>query len=273
MTNSENGGLIPQAAVKLGLPGGHSFQLSYLGERNSHTLQLQIGGTIFREDTTGSANRSASTAVILAELTGRIYFDSDNDGQFTPGSDRTLGDVSVWLDNTNQATTNTDGSYRFHHVTPGAHAVRADLTGVPAEMVFADAAERTIAVLPRHTNAQNFRVVRTGQVTGKVSYIDYVTDPEEPAERPLPDVRLIASSDYDTYSEVNGHFIIGDLPPGTYEIKVDPATVPAGYVAQPATAIVAVEPGEVRREVSFVLVIPPKPVLERLLPPQGINNN
>jgi hypothetical protein len=272
-TSSQNDAAwIPQAALKVGLPGGYNIQLSYLGERNASTLQFQIGGSFSRE--AGSRGMTSGGAVILAELSGQIYFDSDNDGKFTPGNDRTLPDVSVWLDNMNHAVSDAHGAYRFRDVTPGAHAVKADLSGVPAEMVFSDASERTIGVLPQRTNTLNFRVVRTGQVMGKVTYVDYVTDPDKPTERPLPDVHLlIATAEYDTFSEVNGHFIIGDLPPGTYEVTVDPSTVPAGYVAQPATRIVTVEPGELLREVSFVLAIPPKPVLERVLPPQGVHSN
>jgi hypothetical protein len=41
-------------------------------------------------------------------------------------------------------------------------------------------------------------------------------------EKPAPDVRIVASADLDTFSESNGYFVLGDLPPGTYRLTPDP---------------------------------------------------
>jgi len=102
-----------------------------------------------------------------------------------------------------------------------------------------------------------------------VTYLDYSRNPEEPVERPLPDVRIIAGPQYDSFSELNGIFLIGDLPPGSYEVKLDRATLPEGYVPKPPSIQVLIKPGHAPMDVAFLLVIPPKLVVQKTLPPQA----
>ena len=48
----------------------------------------------------------------------------------------------------------------------------------------------------------------------------------------------------------------------------DPETIPAGYVARPATVAVDVRPGKPPENIKFELIIPPRPVIEKSLPAQ-----
>src|SRR5207244_28125 len=142
---------------------------------------------------------------------------------------------------------------RFDNADAGAHTIRADLSGVPAGFVFAGSGEHTLAVIPNHENRQDFRVIKTGQIEGKVTYMDYSSDSENPVESAFPDARLLATGDRDTFSEGNGSFLLGDLAPGQYEVHVDPASVPKGYVSQPPSYVVQVAPGATARPPRFRL--------------------
>jgi hypothetical protein len=102
------------------------------------------------------------------------------------------------------------------------------------------AGRQTVAAVPYRENRVEFRVIRTGQVTGKVTYMDYSEDVEHPVERPLVDARILVTGDGDAYSESNGIFLIGDLPPGRYELHLDPTSLPRGYVAQPSSVTLTV---------------------------------
>src|SRR5262249_53893907 len=106
-----------------------------------------------------------------------------------------------------------------------------------------------------------------GQITGGITYKDATTDGDSFVEHPATDVRIVATGDRDTFSELNGHFLLSDLPPGVYELHVDPTTFLQGYVPTPATIRVQVNPGK-SSDVHFQLMIPPRPVIEKELPVQ-----
>jgi hypothetical protein len=72
----------------------------------------------------------------------------------------------------------------------------------------------------------NFRVVRTGRISGLV-WLDVNENGRfDHSERPLPDVRVVTGSGRDTLTDANGYFIIGDLPPGEHILLLDEKTIP-----------------------------------------------
>jgi len=72
----------------------------------------------------------------------------------------------------------------------------------------------------------DFRVVRTGRVTGVVWFDVNENGRVDDSERPLPDVRVVTGSGRDTLTNENGYFLIGDLPPGEHIVLVDEKTLP-----------------------------------------------
>jgi hypothetical protein len=230
---------VPIVGLAMKLPRGQRLQLIYTGERGTHMLSFVIGGRISnRQEVRQDADGRLAVAA-PATLEGRV-FDSSNQ---TP-----LPDVSVSLDDATSVKTDANGNFHFDHVNPGAHRIRADLVDIPANMVFVDDSERHIAVLPYRKNVQDFPVVRTGSVSGKVS---------------IPEARIIADSEHDTYSDSQGNFILSSLPPGTYRLTVDPQSIPSGYAASPQQIEVRVRPAEVTRGVQFELAVPAKTIVTR----------
>jgi hypothetical protein len=245
------------------------IEVSYLRDTTSQLLQVQLGGKLMRpheilRDSRGMPRTNARTTV-----TGQVYIDANYNGAFD-GQDRPVSDVEVWLDNGAMAVTDAHGGYRFDNVDPGIHNIRADLSKVPAGFVFAEAGTRTITIFPNRENRVEMRVIQTGRIEGRITYLNYTEDPDHPKESPLPDAHVLATGDGDTYSESNGSFLLGDLAPGRYEVRIDPASIPKGYVSQPASYIVTVTPGAVSQQPRFRLVIPPKPVIEIKAPGQKI---
>ncbi|MBZ5498374.1 MAG: SPOR domain-containing protein [Acidobacteriia bacterium] len=262
-------GYSPLIGIRLPLPHGHSLEFTYYSDRDYRSLRVEVGGRLVRESAGTGSNFVSGSVVHRAPVTGRVFLDEDLNGAFDEAVERPVADVQVRMDGTQVAVTDARGLFRFGQVEPGAHTVQAGLEGLPADMIFADAQEKTIAVLPYRDNILNFRVVQTGRITGKVTYLDYSKNPEIPVERPLPDARITAGSRHDALSELNGIFLIGDLPPGTYELEIDRNTLPEGYAPKPASIQVVVKPGKTMGDVAFLLVIPPKPVVQKILPPQA----
>ena len=262
--------LMPVVGLRVPLPRGQSFQLTYLGDRDTHMLQFELGGPLVRHRELARNTLGVPTVVVQTPLLGRVYFDSDVNNDFTPDRDKPVADVRVWLDD-KPAFTNAQGMFRFEQVAPGAHRLRAELAGIPAGFVFSGPAERTIAVVPYRVNSQDFRIIQTARVMGRVVYMDYHSNGGDgPVERPFADAHIVAGNDLDSFSESNGSFLIGDMPPGTYQLRVDTATIPAGYVVQPSLLTVEAKPGQTLSDVLFHLVVPPKPIIEKALPPQEV---
>lgn len=249
-------GFAPSLAARLPLPGGHSFVLTFVRDGQSKMLQLELGGHMNRGREFTSDATSRPVVVVGARLSGRVYLDSDFNGAFDGKIDAPVRDISVWLDDEKLARTDAQGIFRFENVSTNAHKLRAALDGVPADLVFADLPERTTAVIPYNENVVNFRVVKAGRITGRVTYTDH----------PAADIRIIASGDRDTFSEFNGNFLLSDLPPGNYALRVDPESLPQSYISKPEVMRIEVKPGITTDSVQFQLVIPPRPVIEKSLP-------
>ena len=258
---------IPLVGFTFTLPRKQRLVATYSGERSAHTFSIVIGGPIVNREDLRKDDNGRVSVIAKASLEGRVYRDSDEDNVWDPESDVAMSGITVWLDEQTSVVTDATGLFRFDHLKSGTHAVKADLSEVPADMVFADSGERRVAVLPFKNNVQNFPVVRTGALSGKVTYLDY-SDPDNPVRKPLAEARVIADSEHDTYSDVNGNITIGSLRPGVYELTVDPETGREGYVAVVVPRIIQIKAGESLRGVQIELSIPPKPTIIRDLPKQ-----
>ncbi|HEX4997575.1 MAG TPA: hypothetical protein VFY29_05090 [Terriglobia bacterium] len=257
----------PVLALVLKLRGKQRLVATYSGERGTHMLSVVIAGPVFNRENLRRSEDGRVSRTAEASLEGRVYKDANDDGAFSLESDTGMSGVTIWLDSETSTVADEAGEFRFERLKPGSHALRADLADVPADMVFAGSGDRRIAVLPFRNNVQNFPVVRTGLVSGKTTYLDY-SDPDNPVERPLPEARVIADSEHDTYSDVEGNLTIGSLTPGTYRLKVDPESIPEGYVARVEPEEVKVSAGEILRGVRIRLELAPKAVVIRDLPKQ-----
>lgn len=120
-----------------------------------------------------------------------------------------------------------------------------------------------MAVMPYRSNRQDFRAIRTGKIQGTVT-IATLDDAGQEMVKPFPDARILATGNRDTFSESDGAFVLGDLPPGTYQLRLDPASVPGSFVCHPAMQTVEVKSGKISSDVNFRLA---RPVIVRSAPP------
>jgi hypothetical protein len=72
----------------------------------------------------------------------------------------------------------------------------------------------------------DFRVVRTGRISGVVWLDANENGKLDEMEQPLPDVRVVTGSGRDTLTDDKGYFMIGDLPPGEHILLLDEKTIP-----------------------------------------------
>jgi hypothetical protein len=251
--------IAPVVSLRLPLPRGQVLNFSYLSMRGLSMLQLTMGGSLLTHREMLQVD-GINAMLVLASLSGQVYWDVNANGKYDSALDRPLPQLRVLLDGEQTTVTDAFGYFHFEHVNPGTHRLRAAMETVPASLVFADGEEHMAAVIPYRENRQDFRAVASGQVRGRVVVVQEGFFEKEPPLKPLPDAHILTSRDRDTFSEGDGSFVLGDLAPGTYVLRLDPATVPRGLVSTPATRTVQVKPGQATGGADFRLV---RPVIEK----------
>jgi hypothetical protein len=252
----------PVAAITLPLPKNQSFTVSYYSAGGSSLLRFEIGGSPMAHRELVAAGNGRSALIVPSSLSGQVYYDVNYDGQFKSGVDRVLPEMRVWLDRNVSTTTDGSGYFHFDGITPGTHRLHVDMSSLPANLVFVSD-DLKVAVMPYYANRQDFRAIPTGSIRGTVR-ISQLNGDGRTVVTSYPDVRLIASGNKDTFSEGDGNFVLGDLPPGTYQLHVDPVSLPTGFVPSPATRTIEVKPGQSSGNVDFLLA---KPIIMKTAPP------
>lgn len=216
-----------QVSTWLKLPRNSSLQVSYLRTQTGTTALLTLHGLVF-------SNKRAERAVNgpIAELnsygavSGRVYQDVNLNGRFDLGVDQPQANVRVRVDGSRYVVSDVNGNFRVDSVLRGEHSVYLDLLSVRADLTLLDNTQQMITLNSNRDSIVDFRVVRTGRITGVVWLDANENGRLDEGERPLADVRVVTSSGRDTLTDENGNFIIGDLPPGEHILLLDEKTIP-----------------------------------------------
>jgi len=212
------------ASVKL--PRNSTLQFSYLRTLTGTTALLSLHGLFF-------SSRRAERAINgpLAELnsygavSGRVYQDVNLNGRFDPGTDQPQANVRIRVDGSRYVVSDAGGNFRIESVARGEHAVYLDLLSVRADLTLLDNTQQQITIDSRDS-VVDFRVVRTGRISGVVWLDSNENGRLDDMESPCADVRIVTGSGRDTLTDANGYFLIGDLPPGEHILLVDEKTLP-----------------------------------------------
>jgi Copper amine oxidase N-terminal domain len=239
------------------LPRSNTLQFSYLRTETGTTALLSLHGLFF-------SSKHAERAINgpIAELNsygavyGRVYQDVNLNGRFDPGVDQPQANVRVRVDGSRYVVSDEAGNFRVESVAHGEHTVYLDLLSVRADLTLLDNVQQIVTLDSHHDSIVNFRVVRTGRISGIV-WLDLNENGRlDEAERGLPDVRVVTGSGRDTLTNENGYFIIGDLPPGEHILLLDEKTIPERTHSLAGSLTVKVSAGN---ETSTVLPVAPLP--------------
>lgn len=233
-----------RVTASLTLPRQTSVQLSYVQTIAGPTVLLSIRGSLFkRREANALLNSSIAKVNSLAKLTGRVYQDVDLNGRFDPGIDRPQADVQVRVDGNRYAASDPNGLFTFDSIDAGGHRVYVDLLSVRADLTMLDGSSENVTLRPGRETAYDFRLVRTGRIAGRVWLDTNGNGKFDDGEMPLSDVRVVTGSNRDTLTDVDGFFVIGDLPPGEHVVLIDAKTLPEKTMPQSAPLSVKVAPG------------------------------
>jgi uncharacterized delta-60 repeat protein len=177
------------------------------------------------------------------QITGFVFDDSNDDGLLNDGENGLTG-IQVYLDNNNDGTydagdtaftTDVDGQYTFNDLTAGTYRVR---TTIPAGYTLTTAAfPRVVTVATTTVTQVNIGLLPTG--TGYISgtvFLDTNANGVQNAGEPGLDgfgvyLDLNGDGTYDAgdirvFTNAQGQYTLGDLAPGTYQLR---ESIPAGY--------------------------------------------
>ena len=242
----------------LSLPGQTSLQVSYLNTPTGPTLLVSVRGTLFRKrEAAGFLNAAASEVNSFAKLEGRVYQDVNLDGRFDPSVDKPQADVKVRVDGNRYVVSDANGIVQFDSVMAGDHRIYLDLLSVRADLTLLDGDARTATLLAGTDSKVDFRLVRTGRISGRVWLDTNENGKFDEGEKPLADVRVVTASGRDTLTDADGRFVIGDLAPGEHVILIDEKTIPEKTKSGFSPLTMQVYPGRETGDVDLPVIMIP----------------
>lgn len=211
----------------LKLPRQTSLQFSYLRTETGTTALLTLRGLFFSSRRAERAiNGSLADLNAYGVVSGRVYQDVNLNGRFDPGIDQPQANAKVRVDGNRYVVSDANGIYRVDNIARGDHSVYLDLLSVRADLTLLDNTQQLVSLDSNRDMMVDFRVVRTGRISGVV-WLDLNNNGRlDETEQPLADVRVVTGSGRDTLTDEKGYFIIGDLPPGEHILLLDEKTIP-----------------------------------------------
>jgi Copper amine oxidase N-terminal domain len=209
------------------LPRNSSLQFSYVQTQTGTTALLTLHGLFFSSRRGERAiNGPLADLNSYGAVSGRVYQDVNLNGRFDPGTDKPQANVRVRVDGSRYVVSDAEGNFRIDSVMRGEHAVYLDLLSVRADLTLLDDTQQQITLASNHDSVVDFRVVRTGRISGVVWHDTNENGRLDDQERPFADVRIVTGSGRDTLTDANGYFLLGDLPPGEHILLLDEKTLP-----------------------------------------------
>jgi copper amine oxidase-like protein len=218
---------LQQLSAFVKLPRNSTVQFSYLRTQTGTTALLSLHGLVFSSKRAERAINGPLTELnSYASVYGRVYQDVNLNGRFDPGVDQPQANARVRVDGNRYVVSDASGNFRIDSVARGEHSVYLDLLSVRADLTLLDQTQQQITIESTRDAIVDFRVVRTGRISGVVWFDANENGRLDDGEQPLPDVRVVTGSGRDTLTDDKGYFIIGDLPPGEHILLLDEKTIP-----------------------------------------------
>ncbi len=190
-------------------------------------------------------SRSAGRRIV-----GRVFRDNNLDGVAQAGEPGLAGTLVRFSDGST-ARTDANGRFESHRLAPGEYRVRLSLDQLGAGARVTTPVDQVVRLYSSRVADMTFGVVHFARVVGSVFNdvtMDGVRRPAAPGLRGVAVLVRGEGIERRMLTDDGGDFEISDLPPGAYQIGVDPETVPANYaipystqelqVAASATAVV-----------------------------------
>ena len=189
-----------------------------------YNLRPTRGGSLSRIGEEQSIGRIHGRVLVLEEPKKQ---QPDPNKILLPGLSRERGiaNIRIHLGNYTIATDET-GRFEFPSLTPGIHTLRVEYSDLPSYLTSITPETVDVKVEPAKETNYSFVLAYFGSVNGKLLLANEppLTLEEEPE---LQDIRVyLEGTEFETLTNLDGSFELGDVKPGKYKLKVDPDFLP-----------------------------------------------
>lgn len=187
-------------------------------ETNAHQIQFDVSDAFaFLGRQLHSIGSQGDQTGILQ---GRVFLDLNQDGQWQK-DEPPVPDVSVVLNEQTILKADAKGQFYQLNLFPGVHTLQFDYNELPVNFTPTTQPVKATIVAGRRTTVSFGIIVTPGQISGQVVL-------KSPGGDVLPATDLVvvildkAQKEVKfTYCDATGHYILSDLPPGTFTVAVD----------------------------------------------------
>lgn len=248
-------------SASVNLPRQTSLQVNYYQTSAGPMLLVSLKGSLFRRrEASAFLDSPVSKMNSYGKISGRVYQDINLNGRFDADVDKPQSDVKVRVDGNRYVVSDENGLYKFDSVIAGDHKVYLDLLSVRADLTLLGGAAQDTKLLPGSSSVYDFRLVRTGRMSGRV-WLDRNNDGKfDDGESPLADIRIVTASGRDTLTDADGYFTIADLAPGEHVVLIDEKTLPEKVVTRGKPLAVHIFAGRETSEIFLAVIDQPSEV-------------
>jgi hypothetical protein len=219
------------AANSVQVSGSRSFDLNHAGGQSALTISYVHR---FGAGSGGGFQFSRLLGLERGLIQGRVFFDLNGNGQDDTNEPGVAG-MKVQIDGDRSGTTDERGRFHFQ-MNAGEYSVAIISDKLGVQLMASTATEQHVSLIARQTVNLNFGVSNFGLVAGRV-FNDVFLKGQQTAEG-LPGVGGVRISLRPTsvggafrslIVDPSGGYQFRSVPPGSYTLEIDPATLPADF--------------------------------------------
>ena len=188
------------------------------------------------------SGEAVSPVLAKAVVEGRIFVDSNGNGRFDPGEPGIPG--VVLQGEAVPSTSDSNGRYRLV-LEPGPHTVRVITTTIPFSYQIGDTESFSVELSPRRHVEKDIVLIGFGNVQGRLAVGVGGGSLTQDDRKAASGIRVTLRAEglrRETLTGEGGEFRFANLPPGTYQVEIDAATIGEAYALEgPAVRDVRVE--------------------------------
>lgn len=218
--------------IDFGLRNSSSFISNYLFSTFS-TVNMNLNlhfsmiyeAAFYMQATASLSVFNELKSVSTGYLSGNVFYDKNRNG-IKDSSDIPVSGITVLLNDSIKARTNSNGYYSFNFVSPGRYNVILEKSKLPA--YFDEKKPFSVTIANFRKSTQDIPLIRMGSSSGYVFNDINQNGIKDEDEEGIPFIIIrVKGSDNYTYTDRNGYYTISNLAIGNYIIEI-PA-LPEGY--------------------------------------------
>jgi hypothetical protein len=224
------------AANSVQVSGTRDFSFSGAGNRTALTVSYVHR---FGSASGGGFQFSKLLGLSRGSIQGRVFSDLNGNGQDDPEEPGVAG-MKIELDGNHTLTTDLNGRFSFNSLESGEHTVALASEELGVRLRASNTTLRQIFLPGRETINVSFGVINFGFAQGRIFNDLFLSGEMSAGDAPgvtgvrvilHPALTEIANAVQPLPETVNasGTYEFRNLPPGSYVLEIDPASIPADF--------------------------------------------